>query len=92
MPEPRHIEFQALPDEDKAAILLLIPLLRLADAFDRSKEQKISSLECRVNPHSVQLLFAGKGRTDLEQWAAGQSAEIFRSVYGRTLQIERIKR
>jgi len=87
MPGARHVQFQVLPAEYKRTALLLIPLLRLADALDRGKEQRVESMKCEVTAGTVQLRINSRKGIDLEAWASGRVAEIFHETYGRTLTV-----
>ncbi|MEP7367273.1 MAG: Ppx/GppA phosphatase family protein [Acidobacteriota bacterium] len=87
MPGARHMGFQTLPAEDKRTALLLIPLLRLADALDRGKEQRVEGMKCDITPGAVQLRINSRKGIDLEAWASGRVAEIFHETYGRTLTV-----
>ncbi len=87
MPAADHGNHRALDAEERRALLLLIPLLRIADNLDRSGEQRIESIECNVrNGHPVISVFSGAD-IELEQWAAERAGEVFRQVYGRPLAI-----
>jgi exopolyphosphatase / guanosine-5'-triphosphate,3'-diphosphate pyrophosphatase len=85
MPVPVHSNWQALNAEDKRVVLLLIPLLRLADNLDVSREARIESLSCLVRDGQVVLQLSSASDISLEQWAAERSGEAFRQVYGRTV-------
>lgn len=87
MPGARHIQFQALPAEDRRAALQMIPLLRLADALDRGKAQRVDKLECDIRNGGVMLRIDAREGIDLEHWASERVAEIFEQVYGRTLKV-----
>jgi hypothetical protein len=69
----------------------LIPLLRLADALDRSNEQRVEWLECQVRSADVVLRLRSEQDVDLEQWAAERIADVFRSAYGRQLTIAKAR-
>src|SRR6202035_5561865 len=49
LPSQLHSAYQALSTEEKRILTLLIPLLRLADNLERSHEQRIQSVDCRLN-------------------------------------------
>jgi exopolyphosphatase/guanosine-5'-triphosphate,3'-diphosphate pyrophosphatase len=85
MPSPVHSAYQALPAEDQRILLLMIPLLRLADNLDRSHERRIDNLECRLRDGEVILRVTSRGDIDLEQWGAERAGEVFRQVYGRQI-------
>jgi exopolyphosphatase/guanosine-5'-triphosphate,3'-diphosphate pyrophosphatase len=85
MPEPSHEMFYALPPEDRRAVLLLTPLLRLAVALDQSQEQKVERVETIVNSHGVELRVYSDRDIDNEIWHAQRAAGVFQEVYGLSL-------
>jgi exopolyphosphatase/guanosine-5'-triphosphate,3'-diphosphate pyrophosphatase len=87
MPQPAHAEFQTQDQEMRNAIVLLAPLLRIAVALDQSQEQKVERVEVSIQDRSVELRLVSEGDTDIEQWHAGRTAEVFREVYGKQLVI-----
>jgi exopolyphosphatase/guanosine-5'-triphosphate,3'-diphosphate pyrophosphatase len=89
MPAQSHVPFQSLTSDQKRAIILLTPLLRLAVGLEEGNEQRIGGIECRVSNGVVKLNLRGEGDLDLEMWAAEQTAEIFRQVYGVSMNVER---
>jgi exopolyphosphatase/guanosine-5'-triphosphate,3'-diphosphate pyrophosphatase len=91
MPAPVHNAFQALTPEEKRMLTLSIPLLRLADNLDRSHDQRIQGLECRLREGEVLIQVHSKGNVDLEQWGAERAAEVFREVYNRTVSVTKAK-
>jgi len=91
-PDASHSQFQLLDPDGKRAVLLLTPLLRLADALDRSNEQRVESIECQIRNVDVVLRLRSDADVDLEQWAGERVADSFRAVYGRQLDIVRAPR
>jgi exopolyphosphatase/guanosine-5'-triphosphate,3'-diphosphate pyrophosphatase len=89
MPTPVHSNWQALNADDKRVVLLLIPLLRLADNLDVSHEERINSLSCHIRDGQVVLQLTSPADISLEQWAAERSGEAFRQVYSRPIVTER---
>ena len=71
---------------------MLTPLLRLADALDRSKDQRVESLECQTRDGDVVLRLRSDADVELEQWAGERVADVFREVYGRPLAIAKARR
>ncbi len=82
MPSVRHEAFQALSADEKRAVLMLVPLLRLADSLDRSHEQRVDGVTCRVRDSEVSINLRSEADTDLEVWAGERAGEVFREVYG----------
>jgi len=70
-------------------VLLLIPLLRLADNLDVSHEERIQSLSCHIRDGQVVLEVSSESDISLEQWAAERVGDAFRQVYGRPVVTER---
>ncbi len=83
LPSPVHNAYQSLPADEKRIVVLLIPILRLADNLDRGREQRIQSVECRLLDGEVLLQVQSQGDIDLEQWAAERTGAAFRQVYNR---------
>jgi exopolyphosphatase/guanosine-5'-triphosphate,3'-diphosphate pyrophosphatase len=90
-PRPEHPNLQSMDAEAKRAVILSMPLLRLADSLDRSGEQRVKTVQCVVRPNDFQVtLHPVEGNdVDLEIWAAEQQKEIFREVYGKGLVLAR---
>jgi exopolyphosphatase / guanosine-5'-triphosphate,3'-diphosphate pyrophosphatase len=91
MPAPEHDSFQTLSPEDRHAVTVLTPLLRLADSLDRGNGQKVRSVECVVYEREivVNLHAHNSAGIELELWAAGRLDPLFRQMYGRKLTIQR---
>jgi exopolyphosphatase/guanosine-5'-triphosphate,3'-diphosphate pyrophosphatase len=89
MPTPVHSNWQALSADDKRVVLLLIPLLRLADNLDVSHEDRIERLSCLIRDGQVVLQLSSAADISLEQWAAERAGESFRQVYNRPVATER---
>ena len=67
---------------------LLAPLLRIADALDRSREQRVEEIECTPGPDRVILKLRATQDTGLEKWAVEGAAAVFRQVYEKSLVVE----
>jgi exopolyphosphatase/guanosine-5'-triphosphate,3'-diphosphate pyrophosphatase len=89
LPTARHLEFQALTAEQRRSVLLLAPLLRLADALDRSRDQRVEAIACAVRNGTVELTIQSPLDTGLEQWAVEGAALFFRQAYERDIVVVR---
>jgi len=87
MPQASHQTFQTLDPENKRAVMLLTPLLRLAVALDQSQEQRVERLETLIQEGSAEIRLYSDLDLDIEQWQAAQVADVFREVYGLTLTV-----
>jgi exopolyphosphatase/guanosine-5'-triphosphate,3'-diphosphate pyrophosphatase len=91
LPSAVHGAFQLLNNDEKRILTLQIPLLRLADNLDRSHDQRIQGLDCKLRNGDVLLQVHSKGDIDLEQWGAERAGTLFRQVYNRELSITKAK-
>jgi exopolyphosphatase/guanosine-5'-triphosphate,3'-diphosphate pyrophosphatase len=91
LPSPEHAAFQALTAEEKRTMMLLFPILRLADNLDRSHDQRIRGVDCRLRNGQVWLEVRAQGDIDLEQWAAERAATAFEQVYQRSIAVTQVR-
>ena len=91
LPDPVHGQYQALPADDRRALLYLIPILRLADNLNRSRQQRIRGIECRLRDGRVVLEVQSSHDIDLEQWGAERAGEAFRQIYNRPIEVQRAR-
>ncbi|HEX4593236.1 MAG TPA: Ppx/GppA phosphatase family protein [Bryobacteraceae bacterium] len=91
MPVSRHSPFQTLDPEAQRAILLLTPLLRIADSLDRSHDQRVSDLQVQLRNGSVAIALESGQDTDLEVWAAERVADSFRETYQLPLTLTKVR-
>ena len=91
MPAPEHDNFQSMSVEDRNAVTMLTPMLRLADSLDRGNGQKVRSVECMVSEREivVNLHASPSAGIELELWAANRLDPLFRQIYGKKLTIQR---
>jgi exopolyphosphatase/guanosine-5'-triphosphate,3'-diphosphate pyrophosphatase len=89
LPSAVHSQYQALSADDRRLLMFLIPLLRLADNLNRSREQRIRGIQCRIRDGRVVLEIASSHDIDLEQWGAERAGEAFFQVYNRPVSVVR---
>lgn len=87
-PTTDHTHYAILTEREKHRVDLLVPLLRLADALDKSHKSVIRELACHIREDTVLFLIGTNGEADVELDALMTRSELFRSVYGRDLTIE----
>lgn len=87
LPSAAHPEYQILGPDDKRALLLLIPVLRLADNLDRSRDQDVEISSCEITGNEVSVKLTSPREPDLAEWAASRVDDVFRQVYGRSLTV-----
>jgi exopolyphosphatase / guanosine-5'-triphosphate,3'-diphosphate pyrophosphatase len=86
MPSLAHPEYQTLTAEDRRPLLLLIPLLRLADNLARNPDQdEVELTGCDIQPARVVLKLKSSRPPDLAEWAASRVSDVFEEVYGKAV-------
>jgi exopolyphosphatase/guanosine-5'-triphosphate,3'-diphosphate pyrophosphatase len=81
LPSPDHPNLRPLAPEDRDALTLLIPLLRLADSLDRSHAQRVERIDCALRNGEIVLAVHSSKDLGLEKWAAERVASLFEEVY-----------
>lgn len=89
LPRLAHSEFQELDAESRRVLTFLIPMIRLADALDRSRDQRIREIDCTATASEVKLRIRSEADTSLEQWALERVAPLCQRVFERRLVIEK---
>ncbi len=87
MPAARHPDFQELAPEERRSVLFLAPLLRVSDALDRSRDQRVESVSGRIQNGQIVLTLHSEKDTGLERWAVESAAADFAQVYGKRLSV-----
>jgi exopolyphosphatase / guanosine-5'-triphosphate,3'-diphosphate pyrophosphatase len=91
MPSPMHGAYLALSADERKVLMDLTPILRLADNLDRSHEQSIDQVECRLLDGEVALQVHSRGDIDLVEWGAQRAAESFQQVYNRRVTLTKAR-
>jgi exopolyphosphatase / guanosine-5'-triphosphate,3'-diphosphate pyrophosphatase len=91
MPTPEHPNWQTLDPESRRAITMLAPLLRIADNLDRSRGQRVKSVECILRSNEVVLRLHSNKDVDLDAWATERAGEFFRQVYNKPITLVRAR-
>jgi exopolyphosphatase/guanosine-5'-triphosphate,3'-diphosphate pyrophosphatase len=88
MPSAAHPEYQVLTPDDRRPLLLLIPILRLADNLARSPEQdQVQIVSCEIQATRVLVKLRSTHEPDLAEWAASRVSQVFDEVYGRAVAV-----
>jgi exopolyphosphatase/guanosine-5'-triphosphate,3'-diphosphate pyrophosphatase len=91
LPNPLHNVYQLLSMEERKILMMLIPILRLADNLNRSRDQRIQGIECYLRNTEVVLQVHARGDIDLEQWGAERAGEVFHQIYQRPVAVVRAR-
>ncbi|HEU0119918.1 MAG TPA: Ppx/GppA phosphatase family protein [Bryobacteraceae bacterium] len=89
MPSARHVGYQNLSPANQRLVLRLVPILRLADALDRSHDQRVDALAVELLPNQAVIALRSDADTNLELWAGERAGEVFRQVFGVPLSLRR---
>ena len=73
--------------ERKKAFVVLLGLLRLADALDRSHSSHLKLTGIKISPTQVTLQIQSPETPDLELLRTDQKKAVFERVFGRTLEL-----
>ena len=88
-PKERHEEFAALDETDRETVRSLAAILRIADAFDRRHDSRVSDLRCFRNGRAVQMELQASANCDREISAAEQRCALFEEVFDCQLMFSR---
>ena len=75
-------EFSRLSDEEKLVISKLSAIFQIANALDKSHRGKLNNLKLTLEGDRVIFKATAAGDTLLENWAFGESAQLFKNVFG----------
>jgi exopolyphosphatase/guanosine-5'-triphosphate,3'-diphosphate pyrophosphatase len=91
-PERHRPDLEELPAGEFRLVRRLVALLRIADALDRSHHQPVVTLRAATRDGVVKVLARTRGAVDLELWDVAREAPLFRTVFGKRLEVERARR
>ncbi|MFC6202766.1 HD domain-containing protein [Lactiplantibacillus nangangensis] len=83
----KHFEHMSL--EQRLVVSKLSAILRLADALDDGRQQKISKISVSIKNPQVIITCYAHDDLFLENWVFSQKAEFFKEVFGLTPVIKR---
>jgi exopolyphosphatase/guanosine-5'-triphosphate,3'-diphosphate pyrophosphatase len=89
MPAPKHPAYDTMDPESRRGVTMLSPLLRLADSLDRGHEQRVQGMQVELRNGNVVVALESSAGANLELWAAGRIADLFREVYQTPLILAR---
>ncbi len=75
-------EVKLLPRASRLIILKLSAILRLADAFDRSHQQKLRNFTVSVAKDTITFRIKGHTNLSLERLAVAEKGDLFENVFG----------
>jgi exopolyphosphatase/guanosine-5'-triphosphate,3'-diphosphate pyrophosphatase len=87
LPSDEHDHFRTLKPDERRAVALLVPLLRVADGLDRGHRQLVTSVEAEAQEGRICVFVKWRPGIELDLWAARRAAPSFGQVYRSELVI-----
>lgn len=86
LPKDKHSEFTALPESDRATVMRLGAIVRLADALDRGYEKRVSDVRISGSRPNLRLKLIGGDCAD-EVKAATMKKDLFEVAFDTGLTV-----
>ncbi len=87
LPRKTHYSIRHLDKAGRLAVRKLIPILRLANALDRTHYSVIDDVRCRLHKDRVEIQVRSDRDSELEVYMARRIAPIFEKAYGMRMVI-----
>lgn len=81
-PRKSHYSYNQLDREGREAVRKLIPIIRLANALDRTHYSVVDALDCRLKDDRVEVIVNSSKDMELEMWTARRQCPWFEREYG----------
>jgi exopolyphosphatase/guanosine-5'-triphosphate,3'-diphosphate pyrophosphatase len=91
LPTARHEPYRTLAPDQKRAVQMLTPLLRIAVGLEASRDQRIEHIAAKIESGGVTLSVKGEGDIELDLWGAERGADSFRQIYGVPMNVSRMQ-
>ncbi|MDL2248972.1 HD domain-containing protein [Tyzzerella sp. OttesenSCG-928-J15] len=82
VPDTSDPNYKDLKSSDKVLVSKLAAILRVADALDRSRKQKITAIDVILTEKQLLINAKTSRNIDLEQWALKEKGVFFEEVFG----------
>jgi exopolyphosphatase/guanosine-5'-triphosphate,3'-diphosphate pyrophosphatase len=88
-PKPTHEGYPGLDRDGRMQVLRLAAILRVAEALDRSRSQRMARIRCEVREGEFLVSIARSQEVTLEHMAVQQKGTFFEDVYGMPVRVRR---
>lgn len=88
-PKERHPDYAALNETDQATVFALAAILRIADALDRSHDNRVNDVRAIRDGQLVHIQLSSSANCDREIFAAEQKGEMFEQALDCKLSFSR---
>jgi len=83
-PEYEHTTYKVLDIKSRVTVAKLTAILRMADALDISRKQKVTSIDTHIEGKKLIIKVSTINDLSLEQWRFGMKSTFFGEVFGFT--------
>lgn len=85
---PSLAEFESLTDDgDEEILLRCSAVLRLAEQFERARDQAVKAAHIAVNDGVVDLTIEADEDVTIARWAAERTSDVFERAFGKELRV-----
>jgi exopolyphosphatase/guanosine-5'-triphosphate,3'-diphosphate pyrophosphatase len=81
-PRPTHPYFGSLDRDQRIAVSKMAALLRMADALDTSRSQRIDEIRCEIKRDRLVITVPGSADVSVEQLAMRPAQTLFEEIFG----------
>lgn len=89
-PKPTHEGYSTLDRHERIIVCKLAAILRVADALDHSRSQRIEKFECELTADRLVISVPDVEDVSLEQLELGQKGALFEETYGLQVLLRRM--
>ena len=86
-PKAQHEAYADLSASEKAVVVRLSSILRLADAMDREHQQRVYSVKAEAREGLLVLKLEGQGDLLLEGWSLMRKGDLLKKAFGLELEV-----
>lgn len=87
-PTKSHKRFRALSKSHRRIIQTLSGLLRIAVSLDKTKNQRVTGINCKISDTTIKIKVKSTGKIDLELWAVGCDRNVLAAALNRDIDIQ----
>jgi exopolyphosphatase/guanosine-5'-triphosphate,3'-diphosphate pyrophosphatase len=80
-PKERHPDYAALNQSDRETVCRLAAILRIADALDRSHDNRVRDIRCTCDGQLIHIQLRSALDCDKEIYAAEQKSDLFEQAF-----------
>ena len=91
-PQPQHEGYATLERDERVAVAKMAAILRVADALDESRSQRIHEIQCEHEDDRLMISIPRVEDLSLEQLALKQSGTLFEETFGWAVLLRMAKR